>query len=196
MHHLSIDEIEKITDTSDLSTEYLTWYESVEEHIAECPLCREQIRRKILCDDLTDGSILQEGITLLGKEEEIRRNIVIYKLQQKSITDQSIVNALQKQRYVQSALTAKRANHAVSCGEKEQDELEYEWHDNNLKIRFFHQMYHQMYQQIDLEKAKVILLDKSMNVKMEKVSVDEHGDLTACFENVEQIDDAIVYIVE
>ena len=72
MHHLSIDEIEKITDTSDLSTEYLTWYESVEEHIAECPLCREQIRRKILCDDLTNGSIKPKylGRKWLGTLEE------------------------------------------------------------------------------------------------------------------------------
>ena len=69
MYHLSLDEIEKITDTSDLSFEYLEWYESVESHIADCPLCREQIRRKILCDDLSSGAILKEGISLLEKEE-------------------------------------------------------------------------------------------------------------------------------
>ena len=192
MHHLSIDEIEKITDTSDLSAEYLTWYESVERHIADCPLCREQIRRKILCDDLSSGAILQEGISLLEKEEEIRRNIVISKLLQQSITNQTIVNALQKQRYVQSSLAAQRANHAVYRGEKEQEDLAYEWHDNKLKVKFFHQMY----QQINLEKAKIILVDSSMNVKVERASVDEHGDWTASFENVEQIDDVIVYIVD
>lgn len=191
MHHLSIEEIEKVTDTSDLSAEYLTWYESVEKHIEECPLCREQIRRKILCDDLADGSVLQEGISLLGKEEEIRRNIVISRLLQQSKDNRAIADALRKQQYAQLSLRA-RKNSAVYRGETEQKGLNYEWQDKTLKVVIADKQSSQM----EPEHAKAILMDSSMNVKVEKLSVDENGVLTANFENVERIDDATVYIVE
>lgn len=191
MHHLSVEEIEKITDTSDLSSEYLTWYESVEAHIADCPLCREQIRRKILCDELADGFVLQEGISLLEKEEEIRRNIVISRLLQQSAANRAIADALRKQQYDKLSLVAGKSS-AVYRGEIEQKGLNYEWQEKTLKVIISSEQF----SQTQPENAKVILMDGSMNVKVEKVSVDENGVRTASFENVERIDDATVYIVE
>lgn len=91
MNHLSLDEIDRITDTSDLSPEYLNWYEGVEEHVADCVLCREQIRRKILCDDLSDGNTLKIGLRMLEKEEEIRKNMVIAKQMQQGMINRKIV---------------------------------------------------------------------------------------------------------
>ena len=191
MKHLSVEEIEKITDTSDLSPEYLTWYESVENHIAECPLCREQIRRKLLCNDLTDGSILQEGISLLGKEEEIRRDIVIARLLQQSRDNQAIAEALRRQQYAQLSLV-NRKSRAVYRGKNEQKGLLYEWQDKTLKV--FIADNQPLFR--DAESAKALLVDGNMNVKVEKISVDESGVWTASFENVERIDGVTVYIVE
>lgn len=191
MKHLSVEEIEKVIDTSDLSAEYMNWFEGVEKHIAECSLCREQIRRKILCDDLVDGSVLREGISMLGKEEEIRRNIVISRLLQQSKDNRVIADALRKQQYAQLS-PVKRKSSAVYRGENEQKGLSYEWEDKTLKVMIADKQF----DQVEPEKAKVILMDNSMNVKVEKVSPDENGVLTARFENVERIDDATVYIVE
>lgn len=191
MKHLSVEEIAKVIDTSDLSTEYMNWFEGVEKHIAECPLCREQIRRRILCDDLADGFVLQEGITLLGKEEEIRRDIVISRLLQQSKDNRALADALRKQKYAQLSLIGRKSS-AVYRGENEQKGLSYEWEDKTLKVMIADKQF----DQVEPEKAKVILMDNSMNVKVEKVSPDENGVLTARFENVERIDDATVYIVE
>lgn len=191
MNHLSIEEIEKVTDTSDLSAGYLTWYESVEKHIADCPLCREQIRRKILCDELADGFVLQEGISLLEKEEEIRRNIVISRLLQQSTANRAIADALRKQQYDKLSLVAGKSS-AVYRGETEQKGLNYEWQEKTLKVIISSEQF----SQTQPENAKVILMDGRMNVKVEKVSVDENGVRMASFENVERIDDATVYIVE
>lgn len=192
MNHLSVEDIDRITDTSNLSSEYLTWYEGVEAHLADCALCREQIRRKILCDDLSDGRTLQTGILMLEKEEEIRRNMVIAKLMQQSVVNQAIINAMSKQRYVQTTLAARRANHAVYRGETVQEDMIYEWHNNVLKIIFGEKQF----QGIELENAKIILTDKSMKVEVEKPVLDGNGHFTACFEGIHETDDVFVYVVE
>lgn len=192
MNHLSVEDIARITDTSDLSSEYLAWYEGVEAHIADCALCREQIRRKILCDDLSDGRTLETGILMLEKEEEIRRNMIIAKLMQQSVVNQTIINAMSKQRYVQATLAARRASHAVYRGETEQEDMVYEWHDNVLKIIFGEKQF----RGIELENAKVILTDKSMKVEVETPVLEESGRFMACFEGIEETGDLLVYVVE
>lgn len=192
MNHLSVEDIDRITVTSDLSSEYLAWYEGVEAHLADCALCREQIRRKVLCDDLSDGRILQSGILMLEKEEGIRRNMVIAKLMQQGVANQAIINAMSKQRYVQTTLAARRTSHAVYRGETEQEDMVYEWHDNILKIIFGGKQFRGM----ELENAKVILTDKSMKVEVEKPVLDESGHFTACFEGIEETVGLFVYVVE
>ena len=136
MNHLSVEDIARITDTSDLSSEYLTWYEGVEAHIADCALCREQIRRKILCDDISDGRLLKDGILMLEKEEEIRRNMVIAKLMQQGTMDQILANAMRERRYVQLPLAPGRKGLAVCRGETGQEDMICIWHDNTLQIIF------------------------------------------------------------
>ena len=194
MNHLSMDEIDRITDTSDLSPEYLDWYESVEEHLADCARCREQIRRRVLCDDLSDGTILKTGIKLLEKEEEIRRDMVIAKLIQQGTLDQIFADAMREQRYVRLPLAPGRKGLAVYRGETGQEDMICIWYDNALKIIFGEEQF----RGIDLENAKVILTDKSMKAGAEvnKPVPDENGHFTACFESIEETDDLLVYVVE
>ena len=192
MNHLSVDEIERITDTSDLSPEYLGWYESVEAHLADCALCREQIRRKILCDDLSDAATLKTGIKMLEREEEIRRNIVISKLLQQGITDWMLIKAIWERKYVRFPLAPGRMSHAVYRGETGQEDMTYEWHDNMLKIVFKEEQF----RGIELDYAQVILTDKSMKAGVEKPVQDENGYFMACFEGIGETDDLIVYVVE
>lgn len=192
MNHLSVDEIDRITDTSDLSPEYLKWYEGVEAHLAECDLCREQIRRKVLCDDLSDGMLLNTGIKMLEKEEEIRKNIVIAKLMQQGTMDQILVNAMQERRYVQLPLAPGRKGLAVYRGEIGQEDMICIWYDNMLRIIFGEEQF----RGIELENAKVILVDKSMKAGVEKPVPDQDGHFTVCFEGIQETDDLLVYVVE
>ena len=192
MNHLSVDEIDRITDTSDLSPEYLDWYESVEAHLADCALCREQIRRKVLCDDLSDGNTLQSGLRLLEKEEEIRKNIVIAKLMQQGTMDQILANAMRERRYVQLPLAPGRKGLAVYRGETGQEDMICIWHDNTLQIIFGEEQF----RGIELENAKVILTDKSMKAGTKKPVLDEDGHFTVWFEGIEETDDLLVYVVE
>lgn len=192
MNHLSVDEIEKITDTSDLSPEYLDWYESVEAHLADCALCREQIRRKILCDDLSDAATLKTGIKMLKEEEKIRRNIVISELLQQGITDWMLIGAIWERKYVRFPLAPGRMGHAVYRGEPGQEDMTYEWHDNVLKIVFKEEHF----RGIELDHVQVILTDKSMKAGVKKPVQDENGYFTACFEGIKETDNLIVYVVE
>lgn len=194
MNHLSVGEIEKITDTSDMSWEYMEWYEKADEHIASCPLCREQVRRKLLCDDLSHDKILQYGIGILDKEELIQKNIVIAKLMQQSGNYQSIVNAMIARQYVQTTLYANSFNRmkkAVYRGEIEQQDLNYKMEDEHIKIQFSDKVY----QGINLEGANVIMLNDNTDIKVEKICKDEEGKYMARFEWVNQVENSIFYVV-
>lgn len=80
--HLSIDEMEKYIDTSDLSEEYLLWMEEVSEHVLNCQRCQQALQKAMLIESISDEWGLQSALELAAKEEEIRRNLLIAKLQQ------------------------------------------------------------------------------------------------------------------
>ena len=80
--HLSVEDIEKYMTTSDLSEDYLLWFESVTEHLNECEKCRNALQRAIALESLNEEEGLCEALKLAEQEEEIRRSIVICKLLQ------------------------------------------------------------------------------------------------------------------
>lgn len=82
--HLTVEDIEKYMDTSDLSEEYLLWMEHVMEHLSGCPRCQEVLQKSMMIDIISDDGNFADALILATKEEDIRREVVITKLQQMS----------------------------------------------------------------------------------------------------------------
>ncbi len=80
--HLTAEDMEKYLDTSDLSEEYLLWMESVSEHLSGCTKCQEALNRAMETDSICDEKELGDALELASHEEEIRRSILLCKLQQ------------------------------------------------------------------------------------------------------------------
>lgn len=73
--HLTVEEIIKYIDTSDLSEEYLLWMEEVSEHLLTCDECQRRLRRALIVDSICEDGGLEEGLRLLAEEEKIREKI-------------------------------------------------------------------------------------------------------------------------
>lgn len=80
--HLSVEDIEKYMTSSDLSEDYLLWFENVSEHLQGCKKCRDALQRAIALESLNEEAGLCRALKLAEQEEEIRRSIVICKLMQ------------------------------------------------------------------------------------------------------------------
>ena len=79
--HLTTDDLIKYMDTTDISEEYLLWFEGITEHIESCEACRQLLEKAIRLE----GTLQEENFGQLFKmaehEAEIRRSIVACKLQ-------------------------------------------------------------------------------------------------------------------
>lgn len=74
--HLTYEELERYTDESDLSEEYLCWSEPITEHLDHCAICRGRLDKMFFLSQLLDENNFSEAMQLAGKEEEIRRRQV------------------------------------------------------------------------------------------------------------------------
>jgi len=80
--HLTIEDIEKYLDTSDFSEEYLLWMEGISAHLQECKKCQNLLHKAIEIDLFCQEDNIETVLHMARQEEEIRRGIVICKLQQ------------------------------------------------------------------------------------------------------------------
>ncbi|MBO5292994.1 MAG: hypothetical protein J6B10_07440 [Lachnospiraceae bacterium] len=80
--HLTVEDIEKYLNTSDLSEDYLLWLEQASAHLASCESCQKTLQRAMSADAVCEEAGLQEALRLAEKEDEIRRSILICKLSQ------------------------------------------------------------------------------------------------------------------
>lgn len=79
--HLTVQDLMKYLDTSDLSEEYLLWMEKISGHLTACERCQEALHRAMEADCICEEEGLQNTMKLASQEEEIRRSILICKLQ-------------------------------------------------------------------------------------------------------------------
>lgn len=82
--HLTLEEIEKYLDTSDMSEEYLLWMEQISTHVENCEICWKRIDKVMISGTLMEEDNFGKILKLAQQEEEIRRNILICKLYQMS----------------------------------------------------------------------------------------------------------------
>ena len=80
--HLTIEDLEKYMDTSDLSEEYLLWMEGINQHLEECEKCQKLLDKVVELECVCDENNFADLLKLAQKEEEIRRNMVACKLLQ------------------------------------------------------------------------------------------------------------------
>ena len=73
-NHLTVEEIIKYMDTSDLSEEYLLWMEEVSEHLLSCDQCQRSLRKALIVESIFEEGGLSAGLRLLEKEEKIRED--------------------------------------------------------------------------------------------------------------------------
>ena len=81
--HLSYEELEKYMDETDLSESYLCWSEQMTEHLDACKDCRERLEKLFLLSELWKEENAAGAIRLVGKEEELEREIVALGLKRK-----------------------------------------------------------------------------------------------------------------
>ena len=81
--HLSYEELEKYMDETDLSESYLCWSEQMTEHLDTCKYCRERLEKLFLLSELWKEENVAAAIRLVGKEEELEREIVALGLKRK-----------------------------------------------------------------------------------------------------------------
>ena len=79
--HMTIEDIEKYLDTTDLSEEYLLWFESVQEHVEQCELCSGLINEMFLMQETCREENMLQNMHLLAGEDELRRSLLIAHLQ-------------------------------------------------------------------------------------------------------------------
>ena len=78
--HLTVEELIKYMDASDVSEEYLLWFEEVSEHMLTCGDCQAKLDRAVTVESICEKEGLAAGLSLMEHEEEIRRNILIVHL--------------------------------------------------------------------------------------------------------------------
>lgn len=80
--HLTAEDLDKYMDTSDLTEDYLLWMEKASEHLSKCPQCQKALQKALDEDCICEEEGFAAALTLAQQEEEIRRSILICKLQQ------------------------------------------------------------------------------------------------------------------
>ena len=149
--HLTWEEIEKYIDDSDVSEEYLLWFQQVSEHIETCELCQNRIQKAVFMEEMLEEDNFNHMLELANQEEEIRRNIVIckmYQMAQDNNTKEDLKQGLQqmiqkmqqevvKTYFLQAMPMQKRAG--VARGEKvslgnDKDDLRTEYEDGILRV--------------------------------------------------------------
>lgn len=79
--HVSYEELEKYMDETDLSEPYLCWSERITEHLKNCMYCRRRLDRMFLVSELCKAGNVAAAIRLAGKEEELKREIDVLRLE-------------------------------------------------------------------------------------------------------------------
>lgn len=87
--HLTIEDLEKYMDTSDLSEEYLLWMEGINQHLDECERCQKLLDKAIEIEYVCEEENFADMLKLAEREEEIRRNMVACKLMQMCQSDET-----------------------------------------------------------------------------------------------------------
>ena len=95
--HLTIEDIDKYMDTSDLSDSYLLWMEEISSHLMECEECQQRLQKAVIVDQFCEEENLKNVIKLAEQEAEIKRNILICKLIKK-YQESKIGNTIQENR--------------------------------------------------------------------------------------------------
>ena len=190
--HLTAEDMIKYLDTSDLSEEYLLWMEKVSNHLAVCTKCQEALQRALEADFVCEEEGLQDALKSASREEEIRKSILICKLQkQESLSE--VIRLLREQNTVphvlqmadlQGKAEAVRGekNPAVSKG------AEFCCENGRLLVN--------VYDKGDNQKMTVVLERKDADPIVRTATWDEgKGQWTASFEIGNQDAEVEVYIL-
>ncbi len=78
--HLGIEDYERYLNTSDMSEEYLLWYEKKAEHLDNCAVCQRFLNRMLQVEAVCEDEVWSHGLAFLEKEEEIRSKLLAQKL--------------------------------------------------------------------------------------------------------------------
>lgn len=79
--HLTTDDLIKYMDTTDMSEEYLLWFEEITGHIESCEACSRLLEKAIMLESTLQEENFGQLFRLAEHEAEIRRSIVACKLQ-------------------------------------------------------------------------------------------------------------------
>lgn len=79
--HLTTEDLIKYMDTTDMSEEYLLWFEGINGHIESCETCRQLLEKAIRLESTLQEENFGQLFKLAEYEAEIRRSIVACKLQ-------------------------------------------------------------------------------------------------------------------
>lgn len=80
--HLTLQDIMKYLDTSDLSEEYLLWMDKVSEHLTGCTKCQEALHKAMDAEYICEQNGFNSIAAQVCEEEKIRKDILICKLLQ------------------------------------------------------------------------------------------------------------------
>ena len=94
--HLTIEDLKKYIDTTDMSEEYLVWLEDVSGHLETCEVCQKKLQKAIMLENTLEEESFGSLLRLAEHEEEIRRSIVACKLQMmyEEETTRNVANAI------------------------------------------------------------------------------------------------------
>ena len=79
--HLTLEEIKKYINKSDLSEECLLWLETVTEHLDDCAICRKRVQEAILIEEMCEENNIADVLKFAAQEEDIRKSITELKKQ-------------------------------------------------------------------------------------------------------------------
>ena len=80
--HLTAEDFQKYMDTSDLSETYLVWVEKINAHLYQCDKCQQVLQKLQLLDSICQEENFGAVLALAAQEEDVRRGLLICKLQQ------------------------------------------------------------------------------------------------------------------
>lgn len=79
--HLTTDDLLKYMDTTDMSEEYLLWFEGVTGHIEACESCSRLLEKAIMLESSMQEENIGQLFKMAEHEADIRRSVVAHKLQ-------------------------------------------------------------------------------------------------------------------
>lgn len=79
--HLTIEDLQKYINTSDMSEEYLLWMEEISDHLETCEVCQKNLEKVIMLENTLQEESFGSLLKMAEHEDDIRRSIVACKLQ-------------------------------------------------------------------------------------------------------------------